>query len=119
MILTDTQRIYLENLLQSSSVETLSPGIASALLHLHGLGPDELLTLSLIACALCIEHEEAGIVLSSQKKSDLQGAADIYTHCANTLVELSGTSSQPGNDVLEAVAPSFDNMTLDLEPPIT
>lgn len=97
MKLNHPQITYLKELLQTSSVETLSPGIASALLHLKGLEPAELLTLSLICAGLWYDHEEATSALTLLRSSDAQEAADTFTLLSNILAEQAENSRMPGN----------------------
>ncbi len=100
--LNETQKKYLETLLQTSSIETLSTGICSVLLHSHGLGPDELLTVSLIYLGLCIDNEEAESKLSLLKKSDMQEAVDTYIALLNVLRGMCSLSDAGGQNPLVA-----------------
>lgn len=97
MELTQAQTTYLEQLLQTSSIETLSTGLASALLHLSGLGIEEVLTLSLICCATCAESADALSELLSQKKLDTREAAATCTLFVNILVGQATTWENDGN----------------------
>lgn len=116
----NTQQVaYLENLLQTSSLEMLSSGILSALLHLHENDPRDLLSLSLICSGLWHDHPDAISALLSLKKSEILEAADTYMLLSNTLAEHAGSLKPTGSENLEPELPLFDNMTPDLEQPIT
>jgi len=113
------QTAYLENLLQSSSVETLSTGILSALLHLHENDPRDLLSLSLICSGLWHDHPDATSALSLLKSSELLEGADIFMRLSNILAEHAGTVSETGSENLEPELPLFQSTTENLEPPTT
>lgn len=98
--LNGNQTKYLETLLQTSSIETLSTGLCSVLLHSGGLASDELLTASLIYLALSIEPLEGTGTLSSVKKSAIAEAVGTFTHLSNALRGLYSTLDEDGNEVM-------------------
>jgi len=94
------QTKFLEELLQTSSIETLSTGLCSVLLHSAGLDPKELLTASLIYLGLSIEHTDSLDSLLSVKKSVIEEAVATYIHCSNVLTETILNSETPGSEVM-------------------
>jgi len=114
--LNRAQTKYLEELLQTSSIETLSSGLASVLLHLSELEIEEVLTLSLICCATCVESEDDLSELLLQKKLDLRATGGICMRFANILIGAVSTLPTDGNGEEVEDSPLLANISLPVEP---
>jgi len=114
--LNGAQRSYLEDLLQTSSIDLCSSGLCSVLLHSANLDPKDLLTASLILLGTCIEHEEASVSLSSVKKSVMREAVDTFTLCSNVLGGQFLGFEEPGSEATTEDSVLLENLSPPEEP---
>ncbi len=117
--LNQAQTTYLEQLLQTSSIETLSAGLASVLLHLHDLETEEALTVALICCATCVENEAALSEHLLQKRLGDQATADICMRFASILAGAVSNSAIDGRVDQVEDSPLLENLSLPVEPSLT